>query len=112
MGRNGMKKLLFVLTFVFGISAVAFAQSPAGKWAGEMPGGRGGTTPVAFEFMAPGADGAVTGTITINNGMPTAITGGKFAGGTLTFQAPAGGGGGRGGGGGGGGRGAGGGGGG
>src|SRR5262245_58516249 len=95
MGRNGMKKVLFVLIVVLGLSTVALDQRTAGKWTGEMPGGRGGgTTPVAFEFMAPGADGSVTGTITVNNGMPTAITAGKFAAGTLTFQAPAGGGGG------------------
>jgi hypothetical protein len=97
-------KCLLVLTVVFVMSSFVFAQSPAGKWTGEMPGG-GATTPVAFEFTVAGT--TLTGTITVGAGMPTPITAGTIMGDTITFQAPAGGGrgGGQGAGGGGGGRG-------
>src|SRR6187401_829213 len=91
--RNSMKmKFLFVLTLVFVMSSFAFAQSPAGKWTGEMPGGRGGANPVVFEFTVAGT--TLTGTITVGAGMATPITAGTIAGDTITFQAPAGGGGG------------------
>ena len=86
-------KFLFVLSLVFLMSSFAFAQSPAGKWTGEMPGGRGGgTTPVVFEFTVAGT--TLTGKITVGAGMPTDITAGTIMGDTITFQAPAGGGGG------------------
>jgi len=66
-------KYLFVPSLVFLMSSFAFAQSPAGKWSGEMPGGRGGaTTPVAFEFTVAGT--TLNGTITVGAGMPTPIT--------------------------------------
>ena len=88
-------KFAFVLALVLGVSSLAFAQSAAGKWTGEMPGGRGGNNPVTFEFTVSGT--TLTGTITVAGGMPTPITGGTIAGDTITFQAPAGGGGGGGG---------------
>ena len=85
-------KYLFVPALALLMSPFAFAQSAAGKWSGEMPGGRGGgTTPVAFEFTVSGT--TLTGTITVGQGMATPITGGTIMGDTITFQAPAGGGG-------------------
>ena len=92
----------FGLTLAIAVPALAFAQAAnvAGKWTGEVQGGRG-PTPVTLELTVTGA--AVAGKLTQGQGMPVDIQNAKLEGNKLTFSAPGGGGGGRGGGGGGGG---------
>jgi hypothetical protein len=88
------------LALTLGLSSFAFAQADlAGKWTGEIQGGRG-AQPVTLELTVSGT--TVSGKMTTGQGQPVDITNVKFEGGTLSFSAP-GGGGGRGGGGGGGG---------
>lgn len=78
-------KFLFVLGFAFVISAQLLAQSPAGRWVGEIPAAGGGTTQVLLEFQAVGT--SLTGSISFNNAMPTPIHNGKINGDTITFEA-------------------------
>jgi hypothetical protein len=84
-------KLLLVMAVVCLLSTAAFAQSPAGKWTGEMQG-RGGAQPVVLELAVSGT--ALTGTITFGQGMPITISEGKVDGNKVTFKAIGGGGGG------------------
>ena len=95
-------RVVFGLTLAIAVPALAFAQAAnvAGKWTGEVQGGRG-PTPVTLELTVTGA--AVAGKLTQGQGMPVDIQNAKLEGNKLTFSAPGGGGGGRGGGGGGGG---------
>src|SRR5688500_852881 len=85
-------RIVFVLTIFCLVSAVAFAQGPAGKWTGEMQGGRGGAQPVTLDLKVNGA--TLAGTITFGQGMPIEITDGKIDGNKVTFKAVGGGGGG------------------
>ena len=94
-------RVVFGLALAIAVPALAFAQANvAGKWTGEVQGGRG-PTPVTLELTVTGT--AVTGKLTQGQGMPVDIQNAKLEGNKLTFSAPGGGGGGRGGGGGGGG---------
>jgi hypothetical protein len=89
-------KTLFAAAIICLATSVGFAQSPAGKWTGEMQG-RGGAQPVTLDLTVKGT--TLTGTITLGQGQPVEITEGKVEGNKITFKAAGGGGGGRGGGG-------------
>ena len=95
-------RVVFGLALSLAVPALAFAQANvAGKWTGEVQGGRG-PTPVTLELTVTGT--TVAGKLTQGQGMPVDIQNAKLEGNKLTFSAPGGGGGGgRGGGGGGGG---------
>src|SRR6186713_2312773 len=89
-------RLVFGLALLLAVPCLGFAQANlAGKWTGEVQGGRG-PTPVTLELTVAGS--TVTGKLTQGQGQPVDIQNAKFEGDTLTFSAP-GGGGGRGGGG-------------
>src|SRR5262245_46935173 len=95
-------RLVFGLALLL-VTGLVYAQANvAGKWTGEVTGGRG-PQPVTLDLTVSGS--TVTGKITLGQGEPVDIQNAKLEGSTLTFQAPGGGGGrgGRGGGGGGGG---------
>ena len=85
-------RVVFGLTLAIAVPALAFAQANvAGKWTGEVQGGRG-PTPVTLELTVTGT--AVAGNLTQGQGMPVDIQNAKLEGNKLTFSAPGGGGGG------------------
>jgi hypothetical protein len=85
-------RLVLGLALTVVVPCLAFAQANvAGKWTGEVQGGRG-PTPVTLELTVSGT--TVTGKLTQGQGMPVDIQNAKLDGSTLTFSAPGGGGGG------------------
>ena len=81
-------RVVFGLTLAVAVPALAFAQANvAGKWTGEVQGGRG-PTPVTLELTVTGT--AVAGKLTQGQGMPVDIQNAKLEGNKLTFSAPGG----------------------
>jgi len=82
--KNVMTRRMGLLMLcVFGVVAVAIAQSVDGKWVGEVQGGRGPQA-VALTLKADG--GKLSGSLTGGRGGDVAIDNGTISGSTLKFQ--------------------------
>ena len=77
------RRMGLLMLCVFGVVAVAIAQSVDGKWVGEVQGGRGPQA-VALTLKADG--GKLSGSLTGGRGGEVAIDNGTISGSTLKFQ--------------------------
>ena len=80
-----MKKVCLAVVLLGALAAVGLAQAKVdGKWTAEVPGGRGGTQQITFNFKTDGSK--LTGTATAGQAGEAPIEDGKIEGDTISFK--------------------------